>query len=106
VAIIARQLGMHERTLNRRLQEEGTTFRRELENVRYELARQLLADTIVPLSKIAAALNYADATAFARAFKRWSGIPPAEWRQLSRKRQIGASASPAEVGQIPGPENS
>lgn len=82
VTVIAEQLGMHERTLNRRLRAEGTTFRRELENTRYEVARQLLADTRVPLSKIAAALDYADSTAFIRAFKRWSGFPPAEWRRI------------------------
>ncbi|MEA3278695.1 MAG: AraC family transcriptional regulator [Pseudomonadota bacterium] len=81
-ANIARQLGMHERTLNRRLREEGTTFRRELEDIRYDVARQLLAGTMMPLSEIAAALDYADSTAFVRAFKRWSGIPPAEWRRL------------------------
>ena len=80
---IARQLGMHERTLNRRLREERTSFRRELESIRYQVARQLLADTRMPLSQIAAALDYADATAFIRAFKRWSGIPPAAWRRLN-----------------------
>ncbi len=80
VADIAGQLGMHERTLNRRLREEGTTFRRELEEIRYEVARQLLADSNMPLLKIATALNYADATAFSRAFKRWSGSTPAQWR--------------------------
>ena len=81
VTVIAKQLGMHERTLNRRLRAEGTTFRRELEDTRYEVARQLLAETKVPLSKVAAALDYADSTALIRAFKRWSGIPPAEWRR-------------------------
>lgn len=45
VAVIARELGMHERTLNRRLRAEGTTFRRELESIRYEVARRLLAET-------------------------------------------------------------
>jgi AraC-like DNA-binding protein len=80
VTDIAKQLHMHERTLNRRLREEGTTFRRELEEIRYEVARQLLADTMMPLSKIATALNYADAAAFSRAFKRWSGTTPAQWR--------------------------
>ena len=77
---IAKQLHMHERTLNRRLREEGTTFRRELEEIRHEVARQLLANSKMPLSKIATALNYADTTAFSRAFKRWSGSTPAQWR--------------------------
>ena len=80
VSDIARQLGMHERTLNRRLRAEGTTFRRELEQTRYEVARQFLSDTTMPLSKIADSLNYADATAFSRAFKQWSGVTPTAWR--------------------------
>ncbi len=80
VSDIARQLGMHERTLNRRLRAEGTSFRRELEQTRYEVAQQLLSDTTMPLGKIADCLNYADATAFSRAFKRWSGVTPTAWR--------------------------
>jgi len=86
VADIAKQLHMHERTLNRRLREEGTSFRRELKDIRYEVARQLLADSKIPLSKIATALNYADATAFSRAFKRWSGFTPARWRTHKARR--------------------
>jgi len=82
VTDIARQLGVHQRTLNRRLREEGTTFRREFEAVRYEVARQLLSDTGMPLSAIAAALHYADTTAFSRAFKRWAGYTPAKWRSI------------------------
>lgn len=78
---IGGQLGMHRRTLHRRLQAEGTTFRRELDSIRYEYARQLLADTQLPLVKIAAALGYADSTAFIRAFRRWSGTTPLRWRE-------------------------
>jgi AraC-like DNA-binding protein len=82
VTEIASQLGMHKRTLNRRLREEGTSFRNELEDIRYEVARQFLADTTIPLSQIATALDYADSTAFCRAFKQWSGNSPTEWRRL------------------------
>lgn len=80
VTDIAKQFHTHERTLNRRLREEGTTFRRELKEVRYEVAKQLLADSKMPLSKISASLGYSDATAFSRGFKRWSGNTPTEWR--------------------------
>ena len=48
---LARQLCMHERTLHRRLQESGTTYRRELENLRYQMARQMLVDSAMPHSK-------------------------------------------------------
>jgi AraC-like DNA-binding protein len=77
---IARQLGMHERTLHRRLKAEGTSFRQQLEDTRYWVARQLLADPDNQVSEIAAALQYTDAAAFCRAFKRWSGCTPSQWR--------------------------
>lgn len=83
-ADIARQLGMHERTLNRKLREEGTSFRKELEDIRYDFARRLLADSILPLARIAEELDYADSTAFIRAFKRWSGTSPGEWRRHNK----------------------
>jgi AraC-like DNA-binding protein len=76
----ARQLGIHERTLNRRLVAEGTTYHRELDDIRKNAAEQLLATTSMPLKEIAAAAGYGDASAFSRAFKRWCGTTPAEWR--------------------------
>lgn len=81
VEYIAHQLGMHERTMHRRLKEEGTSFRRQLEDIRYMMARRLLADPANRVAEIAAALRYADATAFCRAFKRWSGCTPSQWRR-------------------------
>jgi len=77
---VARQLGIHPRTLNRRLHDEGTTFHDELDGVRYAAARQYLAESTMSLAAIATALEYADASAFSRAFKRWSGRTPAQWR--------------------------
>jgi len=78
---VARQLGLHERTLNRRLNQAGTSFRQELKTVRYQVAQELLANTQLSLSRIAAALNYAETSAFIRAFKQWSGVPPGDWRR-------------------------
>lgn len=77
---IARQLDMHERTLHRHLEKEGTTFRRELEGIRYEVARQLLSKSKTPLSGIANALGYTEPSTFIRSFKRWSGTTPTQWR--------------------------
>ena len=79
-ADIARQLGMHERTLLRHLEQEGTTFRSELEGIRYEVARQLLSTSKTPLSGIANALGYTAPSTFTRSFKRWSGTTPTQWR--------------------------
>jgi len=75
-----RLLGMHPRTLDRRLRAEGTTYRREIENAKYGIARHLLEETSTPLVEIAETLDYADASAFMRAFRRWSGTTPALWR--------------------------
>lgn len=80
VANAASLLHVHERTLNRRLSDEGTNFRQELDNTRYEVAKQFLAGSRIPLEKLATVLGYSDKTAFSRAFKRWSGITPAKWR--------------------------
>jgi AraC-like DNA-binding protein len=50
---------------------------------RFELAKQLLENTELPLSEIASALRYADATVFSRAFRSWSKTSPREWRARS-----------------------
>jgi len=78
---IAKRLGIHERTLSRRLRAEGTSFQRELDASRYLVSRQLLIQTDTTLDDIAASLGYSDASAFSRAFKRWSGTTPARWRK-------------------------
>jgi AraC-like DNA-binding protein len=71
---------LHPRTLNRRLQAEGTSFRALLDEARYRIARQLLRDTLLGVEELAVTLGYADATAFSRAFRRWSGTAPSRWR--------------------------
>jgi AraC-like DNA-binding protein len=80
ISDIAEQLGLHERTMHRRLEKEGTTFRSELEGIRYEFARQLLSKRKTPISKIAITLGYAESSTFIRAFRRWSGTTPTLWR--------------------------
>jgi AraC-like DNA-binding protein len=77
---IAALFSMHSRTLGRHLNKCGTSFEQLLNEVRYDIARQLLEDSRMPVSQIALALHYADASAFTRAFRRWSGTTPAQWR--------------------------
>lgn len=79
-ADIARLFSMHVRTLHRHLHAHGTTFRALADEGREEIARQLLQDTSMDVNQIALALNYADDSAFSRAFRRWTGVPPARWR--------------------------
>ena len=77
---VAQIFSMHRRTLNRRLRLRRTTFKALLEEMRFEISLQLLRDTELPVVEIAASLDYADASAFTRAFRRWSGTTPAAWR--------------------------
>lgn len=80
---IGRLLGLHKRTLNRRLADEGTSFAKLLGEVRFQLARQLLSETDLPFTDIAATLNYTDASAFSRAFRSWADTTPSAWRQAN-----------------------
>lgn len=82
VTRVAELLAMHRRTLNRRLQREGTTFRAVLEQVRFDAARELLRDEGREIEEIARMLGYTEASAFTRAFRRWSGTTPGRWRTL------------------------
>jgi len=84
---VAGMLSMHRRTLNRRLQERGTTFQRVLDSVRCEIARQLLDHSTLTLDDIAASLGYACVSAFMRSFRRWTGASPGELRRLARNPQ-------------------
>jgi AraC-like DNA-binding protein len=77
---VARQMGLHRKTLERRLMDEATSFETIRDEVRYAMARNLLDLTDLPVLEIAAALSYATLSAFDHAFKRWSGLSPSEWR--------------------------
>lgn len=84
-ASIARTLGMSPRTLQRRLEERGTSFGRMLEEVRQKRALQLLSVPRMSVGEVAFCLGYANPRAFYRSFRRWTGRTPSEWRteQLS-----------------------
>ena len=73
-------LSMHRRTLSRHLKGSGRGYRVLTNEIRFEIARQLLEDTEISLGEIAAALGYSEASAFTRAFRRWSGQTPTAWR--------------------------
>ncbi|WP_262265719.1 helix-turn-helix domain-containing protein [Microvirga yunnanensis] len=77
---VARLFSMHRRTLNRHLRTEGHAFRQVANEVRFEIACELLENTDMGLSQIAAVLRYSELSAFTRAFRRWSGQTPTAWR--------------------------
>ncbi len=78
---VAALFSMHGRTLSRRLRAYGTSFRELADEVRFEIARQMLENTELEVAEIAITLDYADASAFTRAFRRWSDTTPARWRE-------------------------
>ena len=80
---LALQLGLQPRTLNRRLQDAGTSFRALQNQARHDLAREMLRDTTSDIAAIAGLLGYTSASAFVRAFARWEGQPPAAWRKTA-----------------------
>jgi len=84
-SIVAGRLGMSLRTLSRRLASHGVTLQAIRDEVLCEAACQLLQFTEKPTHEIAIILGYADASAFTRAFSRWLGVPPAQWRARGRR---------------------
>jgi AraC-like DNA-binding protein len=77
---VAALLSMHSRTLHRHLAAFDTNFRALADECRYEIAQQMLRDTDRDVGDIAYLLGYADKSAFARAFRRWSDSSPRNWR--------------------------
>lgn len=80
MAEVAREIGMSERTLQRRITEEGTSFRQLMLETRQEVVRHLLTEPSIEIEEIAGLLGYEDANSFYRAFRTWEGTTPARWR--------------------------
>lgn len=78
---VAAWLDMSERTLHRQLAAESQSFRSLDELVRRQLAEQLLRDSSLGLESVALQLGYSEAAGFSRAFKRWRGVSPDQWRR-------------------------
>src|SRR5262249_30331159 len=78
---IAAALKMSPRTLQRRLGEEGASFQQLVDSVREELARVHVGQGKMTLAEIAFELGYAEQSAFLRAFKRWTGLTPTEFKR-------------------------
>ncbi len=78
------QMALSERTLHRRLAEEGTRFSTMVDDARYTKARQLLMDRRMTVEGIAFAVGFAEPSSFSRAFKRWSGMGVHEFRRQQR----------------------
>jgi len=81
IEAVADRLHMSDRTLKRQLAAEGTSFSTLVDEVRYRHATSLLSRTDFTLEQIADELGYSDVANFSRAFKRWSGRSPSNWRK-------------------------
>jgi AraC-like DNA-binding protein len=81
---VASRLNVDQRTVARRLAEEGVTFRELLAEVNQALARDMLTNGGLTVAEVAMRLSYADAAAFSHAFKRWTGSTPGAYRQAHR----------------------
>ncbi|WP_237216560.1 AraC family transcriptional regulator [Falsiroseomonas oryziterrae] len=80
---IAASLGIHPRTLERRLREEGLSFRSLQSRLQLDVACRLLRDTRMSVAAISEALGYCDPSAFGKWFRRAAGATPAHWRERS-----------------------
>ncbi len=83
LAATAEAAGMGERSLQRHLGKLGLTFSGLVEDLRYEAARQLLADPLRKVIDVSTALGYSDPANFTRAFRRWSGASPKLFRRVA-----------------------
>lgn len=78
---IALRMHMSARTLQRYLKEEGTTFQREIDELRRNVAENMLRENRASLAEIAMELGFADQSAFHKAFVRWTGRTPGDFRK-------------------------
>ena len=84
---VAYLLCVSPRTLQRRLNAAGVSYSDLVERCRCKSACEVLEHTKTPIQEIAATLGYADASSFARAFRRWTGTPPRVYRNELRDQQ-------------------
>jgi AraC-like DNA-binding protein len=80
---VASRFGLHRRTLDRRLQRHGVLYSELLDEVRHEVACQLLRDTRLQVQQIAESLCYSSAANFSTAFRRWTGTTPTDFRRAA-----------------------
>lgn len=87
-------MGLHVRTLRRRLAGEGVAYEGLVDEVRSTLAEELLKVTSLSLEEVAQRLGYSEPPAFTRAFRRWHGMPPSVYR-AGLVQSLGSGCSKA-----------
>jgi AraC-like DNA-binding protein len=89
---VGRRLGMSNRTLQRRLAEEGTNFRALRDSVLWEAVDVLLSNPSLKIEAVALSVGFSDAAAFCSAYRRWKGYPPTRFREIELKRSKSRAA--------------
>jgi len=87
---VARELAMSGRAIQRVLRDQGTTFRRLLDDVRNEQARGYLTATSYSDAEVAFLVGFEEANSFHRAFRAWNGVSPSEFRRRVATSPVGA----------------
>ncbi|MCG6574546.1 AraC family transcriptional regulator [Pseudomonas sp. AF32] len=99
--VVAQALHLSQRTLQRRLQEEGTSFQHLLDDTRRELAEQYLTQPDMTLLEIAYLLGFADPSNFFRAFRRWFDATPGEYRATRMLKPVSDARTPGCTARTP-----
>lgn len=98
--LIARQLALHPRTLQRRLTQQGTTFHRLVDDIRLQITERYLRDTDIAMIHLTRVVGYAEQSVLTRSCKRWFGTGPAEYRRQLREQGRRDSEMAPEVKQL------
>ena len=86
ITLIASHLGLHPRTLQRRLADQGTAFLGLVDEVRSTQAERYLRGTEVPLSHLAGLVGYTEQSALTRSCRRWFGMSPSSYRRSTTQQ--------------------
>lgn len=89
ITLLAEIVGMSLRSFQRLLEKNHLTYTLLVNQVRYEMAVCLLQDPTPKVTEIAMDLGYSDSASFCRAFKRWTGLSPRQFRQRYSKSSVG-----------------
>jgi AraC-like DNA-binding protein len=96
-AVIAARLEMSQRTLSRRLEQEGTSFKDLLDDCRRTLALDCVTRPTFRLPEVVFLLGFSETATFYRAFKRWTGQTPLQYRRAHAPRQEADVSSEPEL---------
>jgi AraC-like DNA-binding protein len=103
MAVASRELGISVRSLRRRLEEEGTSYRELTQSMIYESACSMLRNPDLTLQAIAHALGFADSSTFHRAFMRWAGQTPLAYRDAVSARRSPSAVHPRGSARLSSP---